>query len=138
MCGLVGVPIDPLGFLPSYRRWPRVSAQVTPIDSWEPYLSPVSGMPRDAPQPPFSTSCTFPFIFLASGHLPCLSSHLILNPPYPPLPFPPRFLHHPVPSLCQPPTTILFPLLSEIQASSLGTPFLFSLFGCCGCLVSAL
>lgn len=42
---------------------------------------------------------------------------------------PPHPLSHPVSSLPLPPITILFPLLSEIQASSLGPSILFSFFG---------
>jgi hypothetical protein len=67
-----------------------------------------------------------------SDHLACLSPQLILNLPPPHSPTHP--FSHSVLSLHLPPTTILFPLLSEIQASSLGPSF----FGFVACSMSIL
>ena len=57
-----------------------------------------------------------------SGHFSCPSPHLISHP-------------FQVPCLHLPPMTILFPLLSEIEASLLGHLFLFSFFGSVECNV---
>ena len=57
-----------------------------------------------------------------SGHFSCPSPHLISPPSQ-------------VPSLHLPPMSILFPLLSEIEASLLDPLFLLSLFGSVACNV---
>jgi hypothetical protein len=72
---------------------------------------------------PHTISCRFPFIFID-----IYPSLLFLPTPDPEHPIPP--LHNPfqfLPPICL--MTILFPLLSEIQASSLVPSFLFSFFG---------
>ena len=96
------------------------SSKVTPIDSWEPSPTQVTAMSSRFPQhppPPF---------FWPSSPLSYLSPYLIQNTP---LYFPLHPLFLPVPSFHLTPMTILFPLLSEIQASLLGPSFLFSFSG---------
>jgi hypothetical protein len=101
-----------------------VTAKVTFIDSWTSHFSQVSGTSSRWPLAP---SCRFHSFSWPSDHLSCLSPHLILNPHSPPY-----HLSLPVPSLYLPLTTILFFLLTENQASSLGPSFLFSFFGSVG------
>ena len=77
--------------------------------------------PRDAPTLPLLLAVDLHSLPWPSGpllFLPIMSSK---SPPLHPPPYP---LSHPVLYLHLPPTTILFPLLGEIQAYSLGPSFL--------------
>ena len=126
--GWVGVSIVPLGFLSGLRKW---SLQV-------PYSQCSESQLRSPPLILEHLPCPRPGIILEiatttsplsavdfhsfawpSGHFSCPSPHLI-SPPFQ------------LPSLHLPPMTISFPLLSEIQTSSLG-PSLVRCFGSMDC-----
>jgi hypothetical protein len=82
------------------------------------------------PPPPLPT-CQLQIFHLfswPSSSFSCSFTHLIPNPSLPSSATLPPF-----PSLYLPLMTILLPLLSEIQASSLGPSFLFSFFGSVEC-----
>jgi hypothetical protein len=84
-------------------------------------------------KPPPHTSLSaadFHLFSWPSVHLSCPSPNLILKLPLP-LCLPPT----PVPFLCLPPMAVLFPLLREIQASSLGPSFMFSFFESVECSI---
>jgi hypothetical protein len=127
--------------LPGYRKWPSGSIfpllgvlyKDTPIDLWDPPLPTSVALPRDSHHPLYLASFRFPFVLLALWlsllSLPTIDPEHSYSPPYP--------LSHPVPTLHMPPLTILFSLLSEIQAFSLGPSFLFSFFGSVECIVRA-
>jgi hypothetical protein len=101
------------------------------ILGWLPYPGSLD-FPQDVHSRP--ASCWFPFILMAIW--PSLLSLPTLDPdPSIPLQsslWPNSLLH-------LPPTTVLFPLLSEIQTFCLGSSFLYSFCGVCGvergCLV---
>ena len=87
-------------------------------------------LPRNYHHSP-ALCCRFPFILLS------LWPNLVSLPtPDTDPPFPSHFLFHSVPFLHLPLMTVLFPLLSEIQASLLVSFFLFSFFTQLGWLCS--
>lgn len=94
---------------------------VTSIHSWEPSLPQISVTPDFETFPTSLPSKLQNSIYSYGplGPLSCLSSHMIHSPPC--------FLSHPVPSFTLFPMTILFPVLSENQASL--PSLLFSSFG---------
>jgi hypothetical protein len=96
-----------------------VSARATPIDSLEPPHPRSLVHPRDAPP----LSCLLP-THLFSLFLPSLSRSPYTLSPHPCSP--PHLFSYPVSFIYPPRMGILFPLLSEIQRSSLGSSLLFS------------
>ena len=129
--GCVGVSIVPLGFLSGLRKW---SLQV-------PYSQCSESQLRSPPLILEHLPCPRPGIVLeiatTTSPLSAVDFHSFAWPsgyfscPSPDLTSPP----FQVPSLHLPPMTILFPLLSEIEASLLGPLFLFSFFGSVECNV---
>jgi hypothetical protein len=130
-CRWVGVLIHPLEVMPGYTRWSLralyphflgISARGTLIDFLNPPRPQVFGMSQRSnfPSPPLSP------LSQLSLYLP----HSHPNPPHP--------LSYAVPSLLPPLMTVLFPLLSETQASSLGPSLLFSFFGSVDCSMGIL
>lgn len=92
------------------------------IDSWKHSPSQVSDISLRFPPSTPSPCYTYPFILLALW-----PSLLFLSTPDPQSPHSPTcLLSHPVPSLHLPPIIILLLLLSEIQATSHKSSFLFS------------
>ena len=109
----------------SHLRTPRL------VPEHLPYLRSLSHS-GDAPHLSSLISCRFPFMLKA------IWPHLLSFP----LPAPPPH-SSPIPSSSRslPPSTscyYLFPLLSEIQISSLAPSFLSSFFGCVGCIIVVL
>jgi hypothetical protein len=112
-----------------------VTAMVTPINSWAPPLFQDCHNlemlpPYPIPQTP--SVADFHSFLWPSGHLSCPSPHLILSPPIL-LPNPP-----PITYLYLLPITILFPLLSESQASLHWPSFLCSFCGSVECSMGIL
>ena len=93
-----------------------ILANVISTGSWEPFTSLVSYFLVS----PLAHCCIILFIFLSSGLLLSLSPNQMLLSFSPPPP------SHTGPSLPLPSVIILFPLLSGIEASTLGPSFLLS------------
>ena len=105
-----------------------ILTKVTHIDS------PISGLwdfLKIPPTPPSPEAANFHIFSWCSGSLSCLSARLNL-----PLSSLPSFHPHPSLPLC--PMTILFPLVSMIQASSLGPFFLSNCFESLGYIMGIL
>lgn len=92
-----------------------------PIDSWVPPLSRSLSLPGGFSHLLISKSSRFPFLLLTIG------SYLLSLPTQDP--FSSSFLLPPSSFPQSPSKTILFPILSESQASALGPFFLFIFFG---------
>lgn len=130
-CRWVGVSITALGLLTGYLKKVASSSSIysesqirspTLILGHLPYSMSLSSPGDNTPTPhPHQLQISFHF----HGQL-AISPVLLCTCPEPPLT--PHSLSLLLPSLHLPFITILFPLLSEIQASSLGPPFLFSFF----------
>lgn len=137
-CKSVGAPIPLTGVLSGYRR---CSLQVLYSHCWtfwlryptlrlESHPHPMSlGLLRDSSHPT-SSGCIFLFILLA------LWASLLSSPtPDPDHYFFSHLLSYQGPSLPLPSMSILFPLLSGIQASLLIPSFFFNFFGSVECIM---
>jgi hypothetical protein len=117
-CGRVGVPMDPLEFLPGYRRWPLYVPYPHCCEAQlrlPPFILGHLPCPRSlslslsgnaSTSPPPSVTDFHSFSWL-TDHLCCPSTHLILH--LPPPKFPSYLLSQPGPSLQLPLMSVLFP-----------------------------